>query len=105
LAALNQLAFPGAGTVMAGRKVGYAQATMMVIGFILTMLYLLVIIGGLMSLVTDVHANEVTIEEQRHHYAWAGKIGLGLSVLAWSWALVSSISMINNAQREPPVLK
>ena len=39
LAALNQLAFPGAGTVMAGRKIGYAQATIMVAGFVLVMLF------------------------------------------------------------------
>ena len=81
LAALNQLAFPGAGTVMAGRKVGYVQAITMVIGFILTMLYLLVVIGGVMNLLIDMNSSETAIEAQRHRYAWAGKIGLGLSVL------------------------
>src|SRR5712671_4285252 len=105
LAALNQLAFPGAGTVMAGRKIGYAQATIMVVGFVLVMLYLFVIIGSLMSLLTGENTSEAAIEADRHRYAWAGILGLVLSVLAWFWALASSISMVRNAQKDPPVLR
>ena len=40
-AIVNQLAFPGLGTLMMGRRVGYAQAAVMLAGFFLTMGYLL----------------------------------------------------------------
>jgi hypothetical protein len=37
LVAIHRLAFPGLGTILGGRKSGWAQASMMVSGFILIM--------------------------------------------------------------------
>ena len=104
LVALNQLAFPGAGTVMAGRKIGYVQATIMVAGFVLTMLYMLAIMGSLFTLITDSRMSEAQFQAQRDHYLLAGKIGLALCVVAWLWSLGSSIGMVRHAQKEPPIL-
>jgi len=101
---LNQLAFPGAGTVMAGRKIGYVQATIMVAGFVLTMFYMLAVMGSLFSLISDSRMSEAQFKVQRDHYLWAGKIGLVLCVVAWFWSLGSSIGMVRHAQREPPIL-
>jgi len=104
--ALNQLAFPGAGTVMGGRREGYAQSIMMVIGFLLTMVYFAVMISSVMNSMLDPNGgmNEQQLHAHFHHYAWAGKIGAILSVIAWFWSLASSISMLRNVQKDPPIL-
>jgi hypothetical protein len=102
---LNQLAFPGAGTVMAGRNIGYVQAIVMIIGFVLTMLYLFVVIGGLLSLLTDSRMSEAQFQATRHRYALEGEIGLALCLFAWCWSLASSIAMLRQSQKEPPILR
>ena len=106
-AAVNQLAFPGAGTVMAGRRVGYVQATIMLVGFVLTMIYLCGLIfatfNAAMSSATGV-PGDLQSGSVYSHQAWAGKIGFILSTLAWCWSLLSSIVIICKAQKEPPVL-
>jgi hypothetical protein len=103
-AALNQLAFPGAGTVMAGRRVGYIQATIMVVGFVLTMTYLLAVIGSVVNFAANGTVSEEEYHKQYQVYTWAGKYGLALSVAAWCWSLVSSIAIIRNVRKEPPLL-
>ncbi len=46
--------------------------------------------------------------EQWRPYAWAGKSGLALCLIAWGWALASSISIVRAAAKtrtvEPPPL-
>jgi hypothetical protein len=105
LAAMNQLAFPGAGTVMAGRKIGYVQAVIMVVGFVLTMTYLLMVIGTMFALLTNIQISEAEYDARRHQYAWAGLSGFVLCAVAWFWSLASSISIVTSAQKEPPVLR
>ena len=104
-AALNQLAFPGAGTVLAGRKIGYVQAVIMVVGFVLTMMYLLTAIGTMLALLTNTQMSEAEYEARRHHYDLAGLIGFVLCAVAWFWSLASSIAIVRSAQNEPPVLR
>jgi len=104
-AAVNQLAFPGAGTVMAGHSaVGYLQAATMVVGFILTMVYLMALMHGIFNLAMNSTAAEAQSPSLYHHQAWAGKVGLALTILAWCWSLLSSVEIIRTAQKEPPVL-
>lgn len=103
-AALNQLAFPGAGTVMAGRRVGYIQAIIMVAGFVLTMTYLFAVIASIANFAVSGTVTEAEYHKQYQVYTWAGKYGLILSVLAWCWSLVSSIAIIRNVRKEPPLL-
>ena len=102
--ALNQLAFPGAGTVMAGRRVGYIQATIMVAGFVLVMWYLFALIASVYNFAATAGMTEQQYRAQSERYAPAGKIGLALTVVAWLWSLVSSIMILRNAQKEPPIL-
>lgn len=102
--ALNQLAFPGAGTVMAGRRVGYIQAALMIAGFILVMCYLFALIAAVYSFAATSGMSEQQYRAQSGHYAAAGKIGLALTVVAWLWSLISSIAILRNAQKEPPIL-
>ncbi len=48
------------------------------------------------------------VAEQWRPYAWAGKSGLALCLVAWVWALASSISIVRAATKnrtgEPPPL-
>jgi len=102
--ALNQLAFPGAGTVMAGRAVGYVQATIMVAGFVLTMWYLLVWINGIFSFALSNSADETQYKAGYKAYTWTLQYGVALTLIAWFWSLVSSIAIIRSAKKEPPIL-
>ena len=97
-AIINQLAFPGLGTLMMGRRVGYAQAAIMLAGFCLTMgflLWYLVCVGR--------YAANPSWEEANFHslyrpYKWSLYWGLGLCAVAWFWALFSSIAMVRDAR-------
>jgi len=99
-AAINQLAFPGLGTILAGRRVGYFQAAIMIASFSLTMGFMLwFFICALRALAAQDASH---LAEQWRPYAWAGKSGLALFLIAWGWALASSISMVRAAIRTRP---
>jgi len=99
-AAINQLAFPGLGSILAGRRVGYFQAAIMIAGFSLSMGFMLwFFICALRGLAAQDASH---FAEQWRPYAWAGQSGLALCLLAWGWALASSISMIRAAARTRP---
>ena len=95
---MNQLAFPGLGTIMARRWTGYIQATIMVLGFCLFVGFMLVYFAD----VSRFALGELSDEQFRAHYrSWLWTLwgGLGLTVLAWLWALVSSIFILREASR------
>jgi hypothetical protein len=95
---MNQLAFPGLGTVMARRWTGYIQATLMVLGFCLFVGFMLFYFARLGQLVT----NEVSDEQFRTQWRaglWALWSGLGLCAFAWLWALGSSFFILRDASR------
>ena len=97
--AINLLAFPGLGTVMAGRRIGYVQATLMVGGFILVLGYFGWTMAGLYQL--SMSGDEVA---WRHHFRtgiWAGLGGFALCLVAWVSALLSSIRMLRNQPPQP----
>jgi hypothetical protein len=103
-ATINQLAFPGMGTVMAGRWTGYLQATIMIAGFVLTMMYLLAVIHAVVGLIFSGGANEDQFRASYHQYFWALKWGLLLTAIAWFWSLISSIAIVRSVPKEPPLL-
>jgi hypothetical protein len=97
-ALINQLAFPGLGTLMMGRRVGYVQATIMLAGFCLTMgflLWYLVCVGRYAA-----HPNweEAKFTSLYRPYKWSLYWGLGFCAAAWVWALFSSIAMVRAAR-------
>jgi len=103
-AAINQLAFPGLGTIMAGRRIGYLQAVIMVVGFVLTTGFMLwfIVIAVRHTLNTGGPAPDFAALSAP--YAWIGKSGSALSLLAWCWSLVSSINVLRAARKTPPAL-
>src|SRR6185503_9296138 len=97
-AIINQLAFPGLGTLMMGRRVGYAQATIMLAGFCLSMGFLLwyLVCAGRYAVNPD--WEEAKFFSLYRPYKWALYWGLGLCAAAWIWALFSSIAMVRAAR-------
>jgi hypothetical protein len=96
--AMNQLAFPGLGTIMARRWTGYIQATIMVLGFCLFIGFMLVYFADFSRFAMG----EFSDEQFRAHYRswlWTLWSGLGLTALAWVSALFSSVSVLREAAR------
>ena len=100
-AIVNQLAFPGLGTLMMGRRAGYAQAAIMLAGFSLTMAYLLwyLVCAGRYAVTPS--WDEAHFTSLYRPYKWALQWGLGLCAVAWFWALFSSIAMLRAARIAP----
>lgn len=90
---INQLAFPGLGTILAGRRAGYAQAAIMVAGFLLVMGYLVWFLTVAVRSVANPSWDEAEFHAQYRPYLWALYDGLGLCLIAWLWALWSSVSI------------
>ena len=91
---INQLAFPGMGTVMAGRWSGYLQSAIMLGGFFLTMGFMCCYFASLFSFMAHSEGGEPHLKELCGPYAWAGVSGVALCLVAWGWALVSSIAIM-----------
>ena len=104
-AAMNQLAFPGIGTVMARRKIGYFQAAIMISGFLLTMYFFCWYIGSLLQAPFQNDWNETRFYAEVARRKWIGIIGGIICAAAWLWALMSSLSIIKEARSHPPVLQ
>jgi hypothetical protein len=88
----NLVACPGVGTLMAGRKIGYAQGGLAVAGAIP--------LAGYISWFSFQKFNALLNVEGNLHAAagygpwWIGAVGLGIFALAWLWSLVSSIQIL-----------
>ena len=101
---MNQLAFPGLGTIMAGLRVGYLQASIMVPGFVLATGFMLWFILCSARYLASSTWDEGRYVAEYRPYAWMGKLGLALCILAWCWSLVSSIGILCQARKTPPAL-
>ena len=95
--AINQLAFPGMGTVMAGQRIGYVQAAIMLAGFFLIMGFMICYFASVFRLLTQMDSSDATFEQCYRPYAWAGISGLALCVVAWFWSLFSSVAILRSA--------
>ena|SRR6185503_7447530 len=96
--AINQFAFPGLGTIMAGRRVGFPQAAVMVLGFSLATAFMLWFIFCALRLMLSVDWSEDQFHAAYYPFKWAGKTGLALCIAAWCWALTSSIAILRETK-------
>jgi len=99
-ALVNQLAFPGLGTLMMGRRSGYAQVAIMLAGFFLTMGFLLWYLACVGRYVANPSWDESEFQALYRPYKWSLYWGLGFCAVAWVWALFSSIAIMRAARSE-----
>jgi nitrate/nitrite transporter NarK len=86
---------------MAGRRVGYAQATLALIGFLLTLAYLVWVMISLVRFQMMEERDLSQFTAACAKYAWVGIAGVALSIVAWCWALVSSLQILSGAEPDP----
>ena len=96
---MNQLAFPGLGTIMAGRRIGYMQATIMVAGFCLFLGFMLFYFAWFARFMSFGGGEQVD-EHGYRSWLWMLFGGLTLCAFAWCWALIDSISIVRQAPRK-----
>ena len=99
-ALINQGAFPGLGTVMMGRRVGYAQAAIMLAGFFLTMGFLIWYLICVGRYAANSTWSEDYFRSLYQPYQWSLYWGLGLCAAAWTWSLFSSIAMVRASRKQ-----
>jgi hypothetical protein len=85
------------GTIIAGRPIGYAQAAIMIVGFVLFMGFMIWLF--ICAARYFASADEAEFRVQYRSYMWAAKYGLGLCLLAWCWALFSSIALMRQIKK------
>lgn len=100
VAIANQLALPGFGTVMAGRKIGYAQLTLSVAGVICVTVFLIHAVpqlGGLLRQLTNPSDDpDAALEFLAQWVPWLGVAFAGIVLwgIAWFWALGTSVKAV-----------
>lgn len=90
---INLAAFPGLGTVLMGRRAGWAQAALMLAGFGLSLGFGLRYIWCAAQTLHQPDWTEAELAACYQPWLWALRWGLGLCAAAWLWALVSSVGI------------
>jgi hypothetical protein len=109
LALINQLGYPGVGTVLAGKKIGYTQAALMTLGLAISLIYFYKILQELVPVLAQM--NTLSQDELLALYkphAWIGQTGFAVSLASWIWSLFSTIAILtqtSNLPHQPPCPK
>ena len=108
------LVVPGGGSLLAGRRVGYAQLVLGLLGFALTLIFgLRFVIWGMKHLpeLRDPSGDPAeTLLQIWRGCRWA-LAGLGLFGMAWLWAFVTNLGIMQQTRRpsglneKPPVIR
>ena len=94
-ALVNQFATPGLGSLMAGRWLaGIGQLLLAVAGFVLVVMWFFKTMIQLYDQIDDNPTSPPV--------AWIGETGAALFIIAWFWALVTSVSLLLRAKSEEP---
>jgi hypothetical protein len=100
---VNQLACPGIGTIMAGRRViGFVQAAVMIVGFCTVLAYFAMYLAALYKFAMDASATEAKWKAMQPPM-WMIIGGFGLTAVAWFWSLFSSFQILHESRRNQPV--
>jgi hypothetical protein len=98
------LALPGSGSLLAGRRSGYAQMALAVGGMGLTLLFGLRFMIWSITNWARLHDPQADFldmfEETWLRSRWA-LLGIGLFVLGWLWALATSMAIVRSAGENP----
>ena len=94
---VNQGAFPGLGTILSGRRIGYAQAALMLAGFFLTMGFMLLYLSCMFGFASNNSWTETTLRDCYRPHLWMLFTGGPATAAAWLWALTSSLQILHDA--------
>ncbi len=96
MAVANQLALPGLGTVMAGRKIGYVQLAFSIGGVLLTTSFLIWCFPNLGDWFPPPVDDDVVLANLKKWLPWLFIAGTGILsfFIGWCMALFSSQSII-----------
>src|SRR5437870_4113300 len=98
----SNLALPGCGSLLAGRISGYAQLALATAGLLVTTIFGLRFIFWQLANWPRFHGPEADpfaeLGEMWLHLRWA-LVGLGLFFMAWLWALVTSLRILDSARK------
>ena len=92
-ATLNLLVLPGLGTLIAGRRNGWPQAVLAVVGFSLNLAWAAWFFAVLLR-------SEQLPEDLTAHI-WVALSGVALFLIGWLWALASSFNILRSARSQP----
>jgi len=103
----TNLALPGFGSLAAGRRAGYFQAALTIIGMAFTMIFGVQFILWSLSNWARLHDPQsdqiAALGEMWHHLRWA-LVGIGIFALGWLSALITSVSILGSAtQSQQPL--
>lgn len=106
---INLFACPGAGSILAGRRVGYAQLTLMIMGAIPAIGYFCwLIFQAIVLIARNASSADEFVEAYKGHM-WIAFSSLGVCLIAWVWSLVTSLSLLKEAKQQqptaPPLIK
>ncbi len=87
----NLLVLPGLGSLAAGKKRGYAQAALAVLGFVGSMIWLVAFARAWLD------RGEIPTEVGT--LFWTGFGSIGLFIASWIWALKTSVDLHREAAR------
>ena len=88
--ALNLLVLPGLGTIITGRRGGWPQAVLAVVGFGLNLAWAMWFFAVLLR--SD------QLPENLTAHIWVALSGVAIFLIAWLWALVSSLQILREAR-------
>ena len=99
---INLLAWPGLGTLMAGRKIsGGIQAMMALVGGLLTLCLFIVLFNfAFHGMDSNDPIDPRVFLQQNKSLIIPGTIGFGMLVLAWCWAAVSCYQISKELKSE-----
>ena len=111
----NQFTLPGVGSLAAGRRGGYVQVALGLIGVVPMLAFSIRVLiaayhvqqtvgsfGALDDMTDYVQQGFRDIPHTWGIYFWVGLPGTVLFIIAWLWALASSISILLESRKETP---
>lgn len=101
LAVANQLALPGLGTVLAGRKIGYVQLLLSAIGLTLTSAFIAWSVPNMGDWLNVPQDDQQILANFEKWKPWLAVAFAGIAIVAvsWIWALFSSRSILNDSAK------